>query len=39
MKLQNYGTVLVTLANEDKDEGLPLIRRFYDMGFNKNVRS
>ena len=34
MKLQNYGTVLVTLANEDKEEGLPLIRRFYDMGFN-----
>jgi carbamoyl-phosphate synthase large subunit len=34
MKLQNYGTVLVTLANEDKEEALPLIRRFYDMGFN-----
>ncbi len=34
MKLQNYGTVVVTLADEDKDEALPLIRRFYDMGFN-----
>ena len=34
MKLQNYGTVLVTLADEDKEEALPLIRRFYDMGFN-----
>ena len=34
MNLQNYGTVLVTLADEDKDEALPLIRRFYDMGFN-----
>ena len=34
MKLQNYGTVLVTLANEDKEEALPLVRRFYDMGFN-----
>ncbi len=34
MKLQNYGTVLVTLADEDKAEALPLIRRFYDMGFN-----
>jgi len=34
MKLLNYGTVFVTLANEDKDEGLPLVRRFYQMGFN-----
>lgn len=34
IKLQNYGTVLVTLADEDKEEALPLIRRFYDMGFN-----
>lgn len=32
--LQNYGTVVVTLADEDKEEALPLIRRFYDMGFN-----
>ena len=34
MKLQNYGTVFVTLADEDKEEALPLVRRFYDMGFN-----
>ena len=34
MKMQNYGTVLVTLADEDKAEALPLIRRFYNMGFN-----
>ncbi len=34
MRLQNYGTVLVTLADEDKAEALPLIKRFYDMGFN-----
>jgi len=34
MKLANYGTVVVTLADEDKEEALPLIRRFYDMGFN-----
>ncbi|MCR5419638.1 MAG: carbamoyl-phosphate synthase large subunit [Lachnospiraceae bacterium] len=34
IKLQNYGTVLVTLADEDKEEALPLIRRFYDLGFN-----
>ena len=32
--LQNYGTVLVTIADKDKDEALPLIRRFYDLGFN-----
>ncbi|MDY3282545.1 carbamoyl-phosphate synthase large subunit [Dysosmobacter sp.] len=32
--LQNYGTVVVTLADEDKEEALPLVRRFYDMGFN-----
>ena len=34
MKLQNYGTVIVTLADEHKEEALPLIRRFYEMGFN-----
>lgn len=33
-KLQNYGTVLATIADEDKEEALPLIRRFYNMGFN-----
>ena len=32
--LQNYGTVIVTLADEDKEEALPLVKRFYDMGFN-----
>ncbi len=34
MKLQNYGTVLATIADRDKDEALPLIRRFYNLGFN-----
>ncbi len=34
MNLQNYGTVLVTVADEDKKETLPLIRRFYNLGFN-----
>lgn len=34
IKLQNYGTVIVTLADEDKEEALPLVKRFYDMGFN-----
>ncbi len=34
MKLQNYGTVFATVADSDKEEALPLIRRFYDLGFN-----
>ena len=34
MKLQNYGTVLATIARGDKEEALPLIRRFYNLGFN-----
>ena len=33
-KVQNYGTVIVTLADEDKEEAIPLIRRFYNLGFN-----
>ena len=34
MSVANYGTIFVTIANEDKEEALPLIKRFYDMGFN-----
>ena len=34
MKLLNYGTVFATIADHDKEEALPLIRRFYDLGFN-----
>ena len=34
MHLQNYGTVLATIADKDKQEALPLIRRFYNLGFN-----
>ena len=34
MKLKNYGTVLVSVADEDKEETVSLIRRFYKMGFN-----
>ena len=34
MKLQNYGTVFVTVCDSDKEEALPLIRRFYNRGFN-----
>ena len=32
--LQNYGTVFVTIAREDRAEALPLVRRFYNLGFN-----
>ena len=32
--VQNYGTILATIADEDKEEALPLIRRFYNLGFN-----
>lgn len=34
IKMKDYGTVMVTLADEDKEEALPLVRRFYQMGFN-----
>ena len=34
MQLRSYGTVLVSVADEDKLETIPLIKRFYDMGFN-----
>ena len=34
MHLQNYGTILATIADKDKEEALPLIRRFYNLGFN-----
>ncbi len=34
IKVQNYGTVFVTLADKDKQRALPLIRRFYKLGFN-----
>ena len=34
IRMKDYGTVLVTLADEDKEEALPLVRRFYQLGFN-----
>ena len=34
IKVQNYGTVFVTLADKDKPKALYLIKRFYDLGFN-----
>ena len=34
LTLKNYGTVLVSVADEDKNETIPLVRRFYKMGFD-----
>ena len=39
MKVSNYGTVFVTLSDETKKEALPLIKRFYDLGFNIEATS
>ena len=39
IKLQNYGTVFATIADKDKPECLPLIRRFYNLGFNIEATS
>ena len=39
LKLRNYGTVLVSVADEDKEETIPLVRRFYGMGFNIEATS
>ena len=34
MVVVNYGTILVTLADKDKEAALPLVKRFYNLGFN-----
>ena len=34
MTIVNYGTVFATIADKDKEAALPLIRRFYNLGFN-----
>ena len=34
MNVANYGTIFVTIADDDKEEALPLVRRFYKLGFN-----
>ena len=39
MHLQNYGTVFATIARGDKAEAEPLIRRFYNLGFNIEATS
>lgn len=39
MRVVNYGTVLVTLSDKTKEEALPLIKRFYELGFNIEATS
>ena len=34
MDIKSYGTVFATIADKDKEDALPLIRRFYNLGFN-----
>ena len=34
LKMSNYGTILATISNTDKEDALPAIKRFYDLGFN-----
>ena len=34
VRVANYGTILATIADQDKESALPLIRRFYNLGFN-----
>lgn len=34
MSVDNYGTIFVTVADKDKQEALPLVKRFYNLGFN-----
>lgn len=39
LKVSNYGTVLATIADKDKEATLPLLKRFYDLGFNIEATS
>ena len=34
LRVDNYGTILATIGDAHKEQALPLIKRFYDMGFN-----
>lgn len=34
LRVSNYGTILATIADNDKEIALPLIKRFYNLGFN-----
>ena len=34
MTVANYGMIFLTIADKDKQDALPLVRRFYELGFN-----
>ena len=38
-RVANYGTILATIGDQDKEAALPLIRRFYNLGFNIEATS
>ena len=38
-RVANYGTILATIADADKEAALPLIKRFYKLGFNIEATS
>ena len=39
LRVSNYGTIFTTIADKDKEAALPLIKRFYDLGFNIEATS
>ena len=39
LRVENYGTVFVTISDETKAAALPLIKRFYNLGFNIEATS
>ncbi len=39
IKLSRSGSVLIAVADEDKEEVLPLVKRFFNMGFNIEATS
>ena len=39
VKVANYGTIFATISDKEKNNALPLIRRFYDLGFNIEATS
>ena len=39
MQVANTGTILATICDEDKEEALPLIKRFYNLGFDIEATS
>lgn len=39
VRVANYGTILATIGDQDKESALPLIKRFYNLGFNIEATS